>query len=177
MDKELYTDFSAINLFIMLVARLIPIAAFTYCLPHYNENPVLISIICCFCVLAFLLFGYSYITVYADEIITIDDSLFSLFYKRKIIIKIADIESVYTKPLPPKNDTTDIGVALLLSFFLPARRSRIWYSVGDPVVLNLVNEKKQVLFMDTDDAKRQKVADLINSLITHNVTNRHGRPS
>jgi hypothetical protein len=161
--KRLYTGFS-LSRFIWL-AFLRAALAFTmvYFLSHYNDNPILLSILAAICFIFILVIGDDKIIVFEDKILQADHSFISLaFGWGDKSYMLADIKQARLKPLSTR-DVVDDTVAILLAFVLPKQPSKS--SNLSPIFLDFKTGEKKVIYTDlsTDEVKR--IVEIVNELL------------
>src|SRR5205085_3308153 len=116
MSKRIYTAFSFSQFIWSVILRLAALFGLIYSLPHFDENPIVISIVVLFCFLAILFFGDDQIVIYSDKVVQTTNSFASfLFNSKDGIYEIENIKSAYLQPV---GSIPEIGTAILLFSFL-----------------------------------------------------------
>lgn len=158
----LYKGFSVLDLFWTLFLRGACVFGLIYTLPHFEENPVLITIVVFFLLLGICFIGNEVILIYKDRIVQKTNSLASLFFKRKPkAIAINQIQLAYLQQTP-NNSPSETGIAILLAFFL----SRSTSQMVNVISFQLKNGDTVELYTHLDKGKREKIVALVNSLLT-----------
>lgn len=166
MAKLIYKASSSFDFLWSVLLRMACIAAIIYFSFHYNENPVVIIVLCILCLGFFLLIGNDEITVYEDRVIDSSTSLVSVFLKGKTY-NINNIRSVCI-PKEAKATADEIIVASVLLSILPKMR-HIKRSKASIINLELKTGKIIQLSSSIDEDEMRKVAEAINCLITTNA--------
>ena len=88
-----YKTFSSIQVVFSVLLKISYICVAAIVLYHYNDNPVVTTIVAAVCVLFFLLTGYDNIIVYSDSIEYNSGSILRMLRKKKAF-KTKDIKAV-----------------------------------------------------------------------------------
>ncbi len=115
MGKKLYTGFSTFNFIGAIFLRLLLFAAVLYAAIHFNQNPVVVTIFCLFCLIGIMIAGSDKIVIYKDKIIhTTDSYYYYIFKKEGKIIELKDVKLAYLQPLTG-DDSIGLGAIILVS--------------------------------------------------------------
>lgn len=163
--KIIYRAFSFFEFARTLVLRLVCVVAMVYALAHYEENPVVIIVFACFCMLFILFLGDDQITVYSDRIVQLKNSIGSLIFNAKG--KTFYMHEIKTAYLQPKSQPSvlEIGVIATLATVTPNRRSNIRTR---PIYLELVNGETEEINTCLDIDQMQQIVNQINLVIVSN---------
>ncbi len=162
MGNRLYTGFSVFEFTWFLLLRIAIIVGLVFIVPHYNENPPVISIATGVGLLFFLVLGDDQIIVYPDKIVQTTNSLWSLiFHSKATVYMISDIKAA---SLPPPASTEDMSGFLLLAFLLPKNSMRN-RNDSHPIYLDLKDGKTVEIITYLGWQKMQEIVDTINPLI------------
>ncbi len=158
---RLYKGFSVLDFFWTLFLRGACVFGLIYTLPHFEENPVLITIVVFFLLLGICFIGNEVILIYEDRIVQKPNSLASLFFKRKHkTIAIPQIQRAYLQQAS-KNSPSETGIAILLAFFLSRNTSSMLAAIS----FQLKNGDTIELYTELDTGEREKMVALVNSLL------------
>jgi len=166
-DKKLYTAFSPYNFIGMILLRLAIAIGLVYTLPHFNENPVLITIVSIIAAAAIIFLGDDQVVVYTDRIEQSTNSFADYFFKLKAkTYAIKDIQHIYLEPPPPPSSALETGVAILLAAALNPKRG---HDSSDKkltkILIDLKDGQTATILTDLEDKKVAKIIETVNSLI------------
>ena len=167
MSKRLYTSFSFSNFIWYLALRLICIIGIIYFTTIYNENPAVILFFIIVCSISIFTLGDDKISIYNDKIVQTDNSFYSLLFKSNDkTYLIADIKLTYI-PKETTSSKTETGVAAIMIFFLPKRRSHFNHSSS--IFFELKNGETKELKINLGENKMINLVKDINVLVKSNV--------
>ncbi len=162
MKKVVYKGFSYFNFIWMWVLKLIIAIGIFLSVSHFNENPVVVTIVVVLCILGVLFIGDDQVTVYADRVTQSTNSIAAwLFNFKKEEYRFADISKAYLRPEP---SAAEVGIATALLFLLP-KSSSDQQDEGNPIFLDLKNGKQVTLVTSLEYHKMKLVVDNINALL------------
>jgi hypothetical protein len=162
MSQQLYRGFSPYSFLMMVFLRLVCAVGFVLTFPHYNENPVLIVIVCLLCMAFIIFLGDDQITVYSDRVVQSTNSIAEYFFKLKgTTYAISDIKRMYPEPLRPTGSALEYGVAAVLAATLPKKTSR---DKGTKIFVDLSDGRTVTMITGLESGKIKKIIDMVNSL-------------
>jgi hypothetical protein len=165
-NKKIYTAFSIYRYAQSLLVRVAALIVLIYSIRHYDENPVVISIVACLCIIFILTIGDDQITVYEDRIMLSSGSFWNLLFKsRKQVYVLSSIKSL-TIEAKPESTPTEIGLAVIVNILLSTRAGR--RSTNTNMFLILKDNTTITLTSDLEIEKLKKVVQLVHSLIEKN---------
>lgn len=146
----------------MLFLRLAALFGLIYSLPHFEENPVVISVAAGLCLLFILFLGDDQIVVYNDKITQTTNSLFDLVFGSKgKTFKIADIRSAYLE-IPQSSSSLEIGTVAMLMLLLPKKRTSSNKTI--PIYFELRNGGTAKFDTDLESDTIEEIVDWVNKL-------------
>ena len=160
MEQKIYVGFSWSQSIFLFSLKLIIVSLFPYLAIHFNENPLLISILIILGALFILAVGNERIIIYNDKIVQTNDSFLSWILKSKTKpIFINEIQSAYLRPASTLSEAI-VGISLMS--ILPKRNSgRRTF----PIFFQLKNGKTVQINTNLDFGKMKRIVDIVNGLI------------
>lgn len=164
---KLYTAFSPYNFIGMILLRLAIAIGLVYTLPHFKENPILITIVSIIAAAAIIFLGDDQIVVYTDRLEQSTNSFGDYFFKLKAkTYAIKDIQRIYLEPPPPPSSALETGVAILLAAALdPKRGYNSRNNKLTKILIDLKDEQTVTILTDLEDKKVAKIIETVNTLI------------
>ena len=162
MEKIIYKGISYLEFVWTLLLKIVAVIGIVYLLPHYNENPIVISVLVFICSLFILFVGDDQIIVYSNKVTQSTNSFASLIFKfKKREYQISDMSKAY---LRPDSTAEEVGVAAILYFLLPKTSSN-QQSIGRPIFLDFKNGEKVTITTSLEYSKMKIIVDSINALL------------
>jgi hypothetical protein len=169
MDRIIYKAASPLSFIVSIFLRGGCIAGLIYLFLHYEENPIVITIVMLICLFLFFFLGNDEVYIYSKRIIVRDTSVISLFQKSKIYY-IADINSA-SLPEPSGQDrpnVVDTGILAVITAVVIASTSRHRNRFKNnlhPFLLNMKNGDIVTVSVTLSDNTTKRIVDEINTLI------------
>lgn len=166
MQKKKYTGFSVYSFINNLLIRLGLVAGLVYIIPHYDENPLVITILSAIGAVLIVILGNDEITVYADRITKTDNSFLSLFFKwNKKVLYFKNIKRAYLEQKPASTLSESVLAVAAAMILNGNKRKR---NGNNPIYFELGNGEIMKLETDLDITTAEKIADMVNALIQNN---------
>jgi hypothetical protein len=142
--------------------RIIIIIGFLFVIPHFEENPVVISIVILLCIFFLLILGDDQINIYSDRIEQTTNSLWSLLFTSKATVYY--FKDIKAASLPPRPSAEEVTGYFLFALLLPKNSVRN-STDARPIYLDLKNGKTAQLLTNLGLTKMQMIVDTINAVI------------
>ena len=144
-----------------LFLRVAVVAGLIVSLPHYYENPIVITIFAFLCLGFVLILGDDQIDIYEDKVVLSTNSFASFIFKSKgKTYYINEIKKAY---LPPTNiSTVDFTLVMLVSM-IGGRNSG---NRNRPIYFEMINGKEERVGTCLEENKRKKIVQVVNSLVS-----------
>lgn len=167
MQKRLYTGFSFFNLLVSIAIRLCLIIAILLIYPHYDENPVVITVVLSIFVILIVIIGNDEIVVYEDKVIETDFSFLALlFKKRKKTILLSDVKRAYIEQ-KPKPTLSEAAVAIAVLAMFRTKQSN-WKNLNT-IFFELNNGDTIKWLTDLDSTVVDNIVEAVNFALQKNI--------
>lgn len=160
MNNIVYRTTSSVELFRSLIMRVFFLALIIYMGVHYDENPVVISILIIASLYIFLIVGSDEIIIDDNQFVQKETALIGYIIGSKKIIH--EINTIKTASLPekPKTSFSEVGLVLFLTALFPQRTRA---NRQQQFHLNLRNGKTETISTDLSRNKILETIQIINS--------------
>ena len=163
MKQEIiFKAYSFYKILESLLVRFVALIVGIYAYAHFDENPVVISIVMLISFLTIILIGSPEVIVYSDRIVKSNDSFLSLLTSKSTYY-FKDIDEAYFESHSTvQPNLAEIGVIKLLGLILPKRHSRP-KPEANPVLLKMNNGSTTNLVSDFNQQLKDKLVAEINN--------------
>ena len=147
--------------------RLICIIGIIFFTTIYKENPAVFLFLIIVCSISIFTLGDDKISIYTDKIVQTDNSFHcTLFKSNDKTYLIKDIKLAYI-PRENTSSKTEMGVAAIMIFFLPKRRSSFNHSSS--IFFELKNGETKELEINLGENRMVNLVKDINVLVKSNA--------
>lgn len=171
MKKVVYRGFSLLDFFKAFLFRIGTGALMVSALLHFDENPVVISIVAVLCFCCIFFFGDDQVIVYENRVVQKTNSIASYIFNFKgEVYSYLEIEEAYLDNSIP--DVYSSVVIALLSFISKKRGSDNVH----PIFLRMKDGNIKEIPTSLDIYKREKIVDAINTVLAQRSKSRKVAP-